>query len=219
MKQFAVIGIGNFGYYLATYLYNKGHEVMAVDIDAEKIQSIKDRVSQAIVANAAEREVLVSIGIDKVDRAIVCIGSAMESSILATLNLNDMGVKELTAMAISDTHSRLLYKVGAINVFFPEKDQAIMLGERYHRPNMLEYLPFLDGYSIIELKSPPEFTGRLLKDLNLINEHGIQVIAIKHSDSGDLNMIPTGLYSLSKDDILVVLGPNESLEKLQDEKK
>ncbi len=215
MKQFAVIGLGNFGYYLATNLYKKGHEVLAIDNNADIVQTIKDNVSQAVVADATDRKVLESLGLKSVDSAIVCIGSFMEASVLTTLNLNDIGVKQVVAKAISEIHSRLLYKVGASEVFFPEKDQAISLAEHLHSPNILEYLPFIEGYSIVELAPPKNYIGKSLKDLNLINQYGIQVIAIKEVVPDRLNMVPTGQFVLKDSDILILLGPNDALNKLQ----
>jgi trk system potassium uptake protein TrkA len=214
MKQFVVIGLGNFGYYLATNLYKKGHEVLAIDNNRDIVQSIKDRVSQVVVADATDRKVLESLGVKKVDSAIVCIGS-VEASVLTTLNLKDIGVRQVVAKAISEIHSRLLYKVGASEVFFPEKDQAASLAERLHSPNILEYLPFIEGYSIVEFTPPKNFIGKSLKSLNLINQYGIQVIAIKELVPNRLNLVPTGQFVLKDSDILILLGPNDALDKLQ----
>ncbi len=215
MKQFAVIGLGNSGYYLATTLYNKGHEVLAIDINPERIQLIKDHVSRAVVANATDASVLESLGIKNVDSAIVCIGSVMEASVLTALSLKDIGVKFVIAKAISETHSRILYKVGVTEVFFPEKDQAFTMAEKLHTPNILQYLPFLEGYSIIELSPPKEFIGKALKEIDLINKYSVQVIAIKELVPDRLNMIPTGHFIIKDSDILILLGPNSSLKKLQ----
>ncbi len=215
MKQFAVIGLGNSGYYLATTLYQKGHEVLAIDINSERIQTIKNRVSQAVVADATDASVLESLGIKDVDSAIVCIGSVMEASVLTALSLKDIGVKFVAAKAISEPHSRILYKVGASEVFFPEKDQAFALAERLQTPNILQYLPFLEGYSIIELTPLKHFIGKSLKEIDLINKHGVQVIAIKELVPDRLNMIRTGQFIIKDSDILILLGPNTSLEKLQ----
>ncbi|MGB9438987.1 MAG: TrkA family potassium uptake protein, partial [Desulfobacterales bacterium] len=127
MKQFAVIGLGNFGYYLATQLYKKGHEVLAIDKKPNLVQEIKDKVNQAIVADATERETLEAMGLEQMDAAVVCIGSVLSNSILVTLNLKDIGVKRVLAKALSEAHGRILYKIGASEVFFPEKDLALSL--------------------------------------------------------------------------------------------
>ena len=179
MKQFAVIGLGNFGYYLATQLYKKGYEVLAIDKKPNLVQEIKDKVSQAIVADAAERKTPEAMGLEQMDAAVVCIGSVLSNSILVTLNLKDIGVKRVLAKALSEAHGRILYKIGASEVFFPEKDLALSLAERIHNPNMIDYLPFLEGYSIIELSPPKDFIGKSLRELDLINRLGIQIIAVE----------------------------------------
>ena len=179
MKQFVVIGLGNFGHYLAIHLYKKGHEVLAIDNNSNRVAEIKDQVSQAVTADATDRKALEALGLDKMDAAIICIGSVLSESILATLNMKDIGVAQVFAKAISEAHSRILYKIGASEVLFPEKDEAISLAERLHNPNMLDYLPFLEGYSIIELAPPKTFVGKSLRDLDLINRFGVQVVAIK----------------------------------------
>jgi len=219
MKQFAVIGLGNFGYYLATQLYNKGYEVLAIDKRPDLVQEIKDSVNQAIVADATERKTLEAMGLEQMDAAVVCIGSVLSNSILATLNLKDIGVKRVLAKALSEAHGRILYKIGASEVFFPEKDLALSLAERIHNPNLIDYLPFLEGYSIVELSPPKDFIGKSLQDLDLINRLGIQIIAVKEVIQDRLNLIPTAKFVIKDSDILIMLGPNESLEKLKGKAK
>ncbi len=215
MKQFAVIGLGNFGYYLATQLYKKGYEVLAIDKRPDLVQEIKDSVNQAIVADATERKTLEAMGLQQMDAAVVCIGSVLSNSILATLNLKDIGVKRVLAKALSEAHGRILYKIGASEVFFPEKDLALSLAERIHNPNMIDYLPFLEGYSIIELSPPKDFIGKSLQDLDLINRLGIQIIAVKEVIKDQLILIPTARFVIKDSDILIMLGRNESLDKLK----
>lgn len=217
MKQYAIIGIGNFGHYLAVHLYNKGHAVLAVDRRANVIQEIKNSVSQAIVADATDKSAMEEIGVKELDAVVVCIGDAsLSNSILATLNLHDIGVKRLLAKAVSESHARILKKIGANEVFFPERDQAVLLGERLHNPHILDYLPFIEGYSMVQLAPPKSYIGKSLKDLNLINLYGVQVVAIKEPVPERLNMIPTGNYVLKDSDIMIILGPNDALDKLRE---
>jgi trk system potassium uptake protein TrkA len=215
MKQFAIIGLGNFGYYLATNLYEKRHDVLAIDKNINRVQEIKDNVTRAVVADATDIKTLETLGIKQMDAAVVCIGSVISDSILATLNLMDVGAKRVFAKAVTEPHGRILHKIGALEVIFPEKDQAISLAERLHNPNILDYLPFLDGYSIVELLSPKSFIGKNLKELNLINRYGVQVLAIKKILPEQLKMIPKGQYVLKDEDILILLGPNHALDLLR----
>ena len=216
MKQFAIIGAGNFGYYLATHLYKKGHEVLIIDKKPELVQDIKADVSQAVVADATDRKAMEALGLKQMDAAVVCIGSGLSNSILATLNLKEIGVERVLAKATSEAHGRILQKIGASDVLFPEKDMAISLAERIHNPNMLDYLPFLEGYSIIQLASPKSFIGKSLRELNLINQYGVQVIAIKEDVPARMNLIPTAEFIIKPSDIIILSGPNEALDKLRD---
>ena len=215
MKQFAIIGLGTFGYYLATRLYEKGHDILAMDKDPTLVQKIKDSVSQAVVADAADPRTVESLFIKEMDAAVVCIGTDISASILVTLNLKDIGIQKIYAKAITDSHGRILRKVGADEILFPERDLAVSLAEKLHNPSVLDYLPFLEGYSIIELASPDDFVGKDLKALDLINRYGVQVLAIKKVVSGQFEMIPTGRYVLKDDEDLILLGPNDALDSIR----
>ncbi len=129
MKQFVIIGLGNFGYYLATHLYDKGNEVLAIDKNSARVQQIRDRVSQAIVADATDRKAMESLEIMQMDTVVICIGSVLSNSILAILSMKDIGVKHVAAMAISEDHGRILNKIGVSDIFFPEKDMAVSAAE------------------------------------------------------------------------------------------
>jgi trk/ktr system potassium uptake protein len=215
MGQFAVIGLGNFGYYLARHLYEKGHEVIALDTNKALVQKVKDEVTQAVVADATDREALEALGVSQVDAAVVCIGTRMQASILCTSHLKDLGVKHVVAKATSEEHARILLKVGANEIVFPEKDLALGVASRLDNPNMLDYLPFVEGYSIVELAPPKEFVGKTLRELDLINRYGIQVLAVKEIIPQGLISIPTAAFLIKDSDALILLGPDENLRKLQ----
>lgn len=219
MGQFAVIGLGNFGFYLAIRLYEKGHDVIAIDKRAGLVQEIKDRVNHAVVADGTDRKAMEALGLKDIDAAVVCIGSVLSDSILTTLNMKDIGVSRVIAKAISEAHGRILEKIGASEVFFPEKDMALSVAARLQNPNMLDYLPFIEGYSIIELAPSRELIGKALSQLDLINRYGVQVIAVKEIVPDRLNMVPTGQFVVKDSDILIILGPNEALEKLREDKR
>jgi len=215
MKQFAVIGLGNFGYYLATRLYEKGHDVLAVDVDPARVQEIKNSVSQAVVADGTDRRAIEPLGVKEMDAAVVSVGSDLGASILTTLTLKDIGIKRVIAKAITEPQGRILLKVGASEIIFPEKDSAVSLAERMDNPNIIDYLPFIEGYSIIELTPPEQFVGKALKDLNLINLYEVQVVAVKETVPENINLIPTGNFVLKESDIMILLGANEGLNRLR----
>ncbi len=218
-QQFAILGIGSFGYYLGTHLYKMGHEVIAIDKNKALVQKIKDSVNQAVVADVTDRDVLEALGVKDVDVAIVCIGTRMDASILATLHLRDMQVKKILAKVVTEEHGRILKKIGATEIFFPEKDEAINLAVRLNNPNIVDYLPFIEGYSIVELSPPKDFLGKTLKDLDLINRYGIQVLAVKKASPSDIAFIPTGNFEVSSNVTLIVFGPEKRLKELEEKGK
>jgi len=215
-KQFAVIGLGNFGFYLAAKLFQKGHEVLGIDINPRQVQEIRDQVSRAVIADATDLQALRELELETMDAVVVSIGSVLNSSILATLNVKDMGVKRVVAKAVSNAHGRILQKIGADEIYFPEKDIALTAAQRLDNPNVLDYLPFMEGYSIVELAPPREFVGKTLIELDLINNQGIQVVAVKELVPERVVMIPTGRYLVKDSDVLVLLGPDKALAGLKE---
>jgi len=215
MKQFAVIGIGNFGYYLARCLYERGNEVLAVDIDPKQIQTIKDHVSQAVIGDSTDPEALKELGLGEFDTVILSTGSVLSSSILSALNLMELGLENVYAKALSRAHGKILNKIGVTQVFLPEKDMAESMAERLHSPDMLDYLPFMEGYATIRLAAPKKFIGKPLSKLNLTNRYGVQVIAVAQGEDKRPTVIPTGNFEVGPDHFLILLGPVKALDKLK----
>ncbi len=215
-KQFVVIGLGNTGIFLANHLTSLGSEVLAVDNTPEKVQDITPNVAQAIVADATRKQQLAAIPVTKVDAVICCIGADIEASLLTILNLKELGVKNIIAKSSSSQHTSILERFGVSDIFQPERDMAISLAERLTHPNMLDRLPFLDGYSIAEIVCPNKFKGKTLKELSLTSKYGIQIIAIRDPLKPKALIGNLADCELKENDILFILGPNEVLEDIQD---
>ena len=214
MRQIAIIGLGNFGYYLGRELYRKGYDVIGLDVAQEIIQRVKNEISEAVIADATDQETLVSLGIAHADIAVITIGTNMLASILATFNLKELGVGRVYAKALSDEHARILRRIGADEVLFPEKDLAITLARRIDFPNMLEYLPSIEDHGIFELVPPGDFLGKSLRDLDLINAYGIQVIGIRDRNTNELTFIPKADFVIEQNHVLILLSSNQSMAKL-----
>ncbi|NIM59253.1 MAG: NAD(P)-binding domain-containing protein [Candidatus Aminicenantes bacterium] len=212
--KFAVIGLGSFGSNIAKTLCEKGNEVLAVDKDKEKIKEVKDFVSHAISMDAADKENLQALGIKDMDVVIVSLGPEMEASILTVLYLNEMKVKRIVAKALTEDHAKILEAVGATEVIYPEKDMAIKTALRLCCPNVLEYLPLISGFGIQEIAPPEKFIGKNLRQLDLRNKYGIQVIAIKELIPEKTTFIPRADFVLKDSDILVIMGEEKQLEKI-----
>lgn len=215
MRKFAVIGLGHFGFSVAKVLHEEGHEVLAIDSSKEVIQNIKDFCTQAILADARDKETLIALGVEDVDVAIVSLGEQMEASILVTLHLQEIGVKEIIAKALSEDHAKILRKIGASEVIFPEKDMAERLARRLSAPNMIDYLPLTPEYGIMEVAPPSKFVGKSLAELKLRNKYDIQVIAIKGLVPEKMTFIPSPDFVIKDSDSLVILGRSQDLERLK----
>jgi trk system potassium uptake protein TrkA len=212
--KFAVIGLGSFGSNIAKTLYEKGNEVLAVDEDKDKIEEVKNFVSHAINMDSADKENLQAMGIKDMDVVIVSLGPEMEASILTVLYLNELGARRIVAKALTEDHAKILESVGATEVIYPEKDMAIKTALKLSCPNVLEYLPLISGFGIQEIAPPEKFIGKNLRELDLRNKYGIQVIAIKELIPEKTTFVPKADFVLKDSDILVIMGEDKQLEKI-----
>ncbi len=214
MKQFVIIGLGSFGLNLAAILSQEGHEVLALDVDEKKVDTIKERVTLAVVADAADKNILTKFVSKEADAVIVGMDN-MEASVLATLYLRDLGIKEIIVKAMSDDHAKVLKAVGATEIVYPEKDVAIRLADRLSTPNLIEHLPLTPEYSIVEITPPDTFLGKTLKELQLRKEFGIIVIAAKDVLSNRFQLIPDADFEVKPNNVLMVIGKKKDIDRLK----
>ncbi|MDF2839676.1 MAG: potassium transporter Trk [Clostridia bacterium] len=215
MKQFIVIGIGRFGSALAQRLYGLGHEVLAIDLNEESIQKISELVTHAVTADSTDESVLKSLGVRNFDVAIVAIGSDIQSSIITTLMLKELGVKYVVAKAQNDLHAKVLYKIGADRVVFPERDMGERVAHNLIATNILEFIELSPEYSIIEFTVPINWVGKKLRELNLRARFGINVVALKSTSNDKINAAPMADDEIKEDTVLVVIGSNDDLKRLE----
>ena len=212
-KRFCVIGLGNFGFHVTNELFLQGHEVIAIDADKEKVQHVQDCCNYAILSDAANKEFLSSQGIGEMDAVIVSTGERSHLSTLITLYLKELKVPRILVKAISEDHGRILEKIGATDIIFPEKDMAKKTARSLSQPNVLEFIPLAEEYSISESAAPSHFIGKTLADLELRHKFHVTVIAIKDVLTDEFIMVPPANH-LSKDSaLLVLIGKTEDLDK------
>lgn len=210
MKQFVVIGCGRFGQSVAIKLAELGSEVMVVDDNQEIIQFMADKVTYAVQADATDENAIKALGIRNFDVAVVTIGSDIQSSILVTLLVKELGVKHIVAKAQNPAHAKVLYKIGANRVVFPEKEMGVKVAKSLVSSNVLDLIDLAPDVSILEIKMRDEWIGKSLVEINMRRKHQISVIAIKSVDEVDINFEPDRI--LLKDDVLIVIGNNEYLK-------
>ena len=212
MKQFIVLGLGRFGSAVATTLVELGHEVLGVDNDEERVNDLKDKITQAVQADITEERVLKELGVKNFDAAIVSIGTDLEASILVTMMLKEMGLKYIIAKAQNNLHAKILKKIGVDKVVFPERDMGARIARRLITPNIKDYVELEPNYNIMEIEALPEFVDKSLSELDLRNKYGINVLAIKKDNS--FNISPQAKDVIKKDDFLIVIGETKIITEL-----
>lgn len=214
MKQYIVIGLGNFGYNIAIALSELGHHVLVIDSNRKKIEQIKDRVTHAVIGDATDKELLAEFVTDSVDAVIVGLGSSMEANILTTLYLKDLKVKKIIAKAVSDDHGKILTAIGAHQIVYPERDVAVRMAKELTNPNLIEHIPLAPEYSIVTVAAPQKFVGKTLKELQLRTKYGVEVIAIKDVLADKFYMIPSADFRIGSDNALLIIGEKSNMDKM-----
>jgi len=213
MKSYVVIGMGRFGSEVARRLYELGCEVLAIDSSNDLVQQVSGEVTQAVVADAQDKEVLRALGVKNFDCAIVAIGGSLTDSVLATMNLKELGVPYVVCKAHDETHKKVLLKIGADQVVIPEQENAGRLARSLSSFNVLDYIELSEDYGIIDVPAPASWVGKSLRELNVRAKVGVNILAIRHD--GQINVSPSPDAPIQKADVLVVLGDTLALKAMQ----
>ena len=213
-KQFAVIGLGRFGKAVCSTLHGVGYEVLGVDSDETKVtQALTDRISSHVLQlDSTEPSALAEAGIFEFETVIVAIGNYLAESITTTLNLKEAGVSYVIAKASSETHLKLLKKVGADHVVFPEREMGCSLARILTRPSILERFDLDPDHSIVELIVPEKFDGKTISDLELRHKYGLNLLAVSRADKFEINPQPN--ERLRRGELMVVIGSNKDINRL-----
>lgn len=212
-NRFCVIGLGNFGFHVARTLYEAGNEVVAIDLDQEKVQRVQDHASYAIIGDAANKEFLTGQGVDEMDAVVVSTGERSHLATLITLYLKELKIPRILVKAISEDHGRILEKVGATEVIFPEKDMAIKIARGLSSPNILEFIPLAEEYSITEAGPPSHFLGKSLIELDLRKKYQVTIIGIKDVLTDQFMLVPPPTHIIKDSDLLIFIGKSVDVEK------
>jgi trk system potassium uptake protein TrkA len=213
MKRVVIIGLGIFGFNLSKTLFENGLEVLAIDKNREVVNRIRDFCSKAVVADGREKEMLESLGIQPDDVVVISFGEDLAASTLVTLHLRELGVKEIIVKVPNEDHQRILERVGATRVIIPEKEMASRIARSLLSPNVLDYLPISQDYTISEIAPPAGFLGRSIAELRLREKFHIEVIAIRDVLSDRIQLVPRADFLIKDSDALIVLGKEEDIKK------
>jgi trk system potassium uptake protein len=214
-KQFLVIGLGRFGASVASTLTDAGHSVVGIDQSEDRIQRVSEQIADVVKCDATDADILESMGVPDYEAVIVCIGEKyIQNSILVTLLLKEKGAKKIIAKAGTRTQGRVLSKVGADIIVYPEKDMGERVAKSLVSSNIIDFLSVSSDISIIEIPTPELMIGKTLIELNLRKKYGVTIISIKNKDNEILSP-PDINYKFQKDDVLTLIGENRLLKKLR----
>ncbi len=215
-KQYLVIGLGRFGTSVAKTLYDAGEDVLAIDIDENLVQEAINNniIDNAVTLDAEEERALKDIGAENFDVAFVCIGSNLQASIIITLILQEMGVKNIIAKAVTKSHGKVLGKIGATKVIYPEEYMGKRVALLAMEPNMIEHLRFSQDFLLVEVKAPSMFWNKSLMELGIRNNYNVNIVGIKKGN-GTLDPSPKADSIIEKDDILLVITDAKTAKQLE----
>jgi len=216
-KQIVVIGLGRFGASLASTLTNIGHEVLAIDKDEERVQNISSQITHAVQADATNEAILKDLGIKNFDIAIVSMGSDIKSSVLATLLLKKLGINHLIARAYDDLHAAILERIGADTVVSPEREMGSRIAQGVTLFHVSDYMGLVPEYGIARLKTPAYLVGKKLSDVGFGPKGKWEVAVLLLQREKEILVNPGQRESIKADDVLVVAGKHDNIEKLLSE--
>jgi len=225
MAKYAVIGLGRFGWTIATTLADNGIDVIAIEKNPKLIDDIKDKVSLAACLDATDEVALRSMYLQEADAVVLAIGSSIQESILTCAILKKIGVSVIHAKVENHLHARILEFMGVQNIYFPEELVGEQLAKTLISKNVLEYINLTSGHIMIEMVAPADFVGKTLQELALPTERGVNVVAIKYNylniaEDGNniielrINDMPGANDVVREGDILILLGPKGNIDKL-----
>lgn len=213
MKSFIVVGLGRFGTALAVELAKLGNEVLAVDSRPERVQALADHVTRSVTGDARDPEVLAALGARNFDCAVVALAEDVGESALITMNLKELGVKRVVSKANSAVHRKVLERIGADLVVFPEQEMALSLAHSLVNGDTLNFIDLSDEYSIVERRVPAAWVDKSIIDLDIRAKYHITVMAVRRS--GVMNIAPGRDFVFQEGDTMVVLGDNYDIRRLE----
>jgi trk system potassium uptake protein len=212
-KEFAVIGLGRFGGSICRELSSLGMEVMAIDTDEDRVNEFANIASHAVIADSTDEMVLKSLGIRNFDHVIVAIGDNLQASILTTLILKELGVKNITVKAQNDHHEKVLRKIGADQIVHPERDMGVRIANNITSNSVLDYLELSEEHSIVEIMANDMLTGHTIIDLDIRAKYGINIVAIKRGK--EIIVSPRANEVIQNEDVLIVIGADVDLDRYE----
>lgn len=211
MKTFIVFGCGRFGSTVATRLYDLKNDVVVVDSDEEKIDSISENVTEAVVCDLEDEKAMTELALKNYDVSVVAIGENLQAAIMAVLASKEAGIEKVIAKAPNYRFGKILLKCGADKIIFPERDMGFRLANNLSNDSLLDANEISKGYSIYDFKVNPQMNGKELKDLKLRETYNFNILIVKRAGENFVN--PEASFKIKEDDTLTVLGSDKDIKK------
>lgn len=212
MRSVLIIGLGRFGQHLCKNMVRLGNQVMIVDKDEEKLESLVPLVTSAQICDCTNEEALKSLGVRNFDLVFVCIGTNFQSSLEVTNLVKELGAKHVISKATRDIHAKLLLRNGADEVVYPERDIAEKLAMKSSANNVFDYIELDNEHGIYEIPTHPNWVKKSIMDLNFRVKYGVNILGIKNE--GVTNFSPTAKYVFGQEDHLLVIGTKENIDRI-----
>lgn len=215
-SKFAVIGLGQFGRAIARKLSEKNTEVLAIDIDEEKVEAIKDDVAYAVTLDSTDGKALKAQNIEEMDAVVVAIGANFQDLLLTTFVLQDLGAKRIIARAQGPTQRRILEKMGIEEILSPEDEVGNNVAEQLVNPSVLMTMQLPDEYEIVEVKAPKDITGRTLEDIGLREKYKLNLVTLLRTGEDEkyhIIGVPRADTVLEKGDVIIIFGKTSNINR------
>lgn len=214
-KRFAVIGLGRFGSSVAKVLTEMGQHVLAVDADAARVEALAPKIGRVVRADCTDPGALKALRIADYGTVVIAIGDDVEASVITCLNCRDLGVRHIVAKAQDDAHGRVLERLGADRIVYPQRDMGARVAHNISAGGLIDFVRLSEQYGMAELVAPEALEGQTLGDSDMRNRYGLNVMAIKRGNR--LIISPGAAEEVHAGDVLVVIGEAEGISRLQEE--
>lgn len=217
-KRFVVLGLGSFGTALALRLAQNGCRVTGVDSVEDRVEAVKDKLYEAVVADVTDHATLKQLLVNHADAVFISLGENIERSLLAALHARELGARRVLVKGVTPEHGKILEHLGVERVIFPEAEMAVQLADSMTWPNVIDALTIDTEFSLAEIAVPMSLSGSSLKDAELRRRYGLSVLGIKDHLNGKLTLNPSGDFLLTDDQMMLVIGRRDDLQRFQEVK-
>lgn len=217
-KRFVVLGLGSFGTALALRLAQNGCRVTGVDSVEDRVEAVKERLYEAVVADVTDNSTLKQLLVNQADAVFISLGENIERSLLAALHARELGARRVLVKGVTPEHGKILEHLGVERVIFPEAEMAVQLADSMTWPNVIDALTIDTEFSLAEIAVPMSLSGSSLKDAELRRRYGLSVLGIKDHLNGKLTLNPSGDFLLTDDQMMLVIGRRDDLQRFQEVK-